>query len=175
MATLARRGVSYAVIAAALIAPAEGLWTTAKIDRVGTGQPPTVCYGMTSADRPVHVGDKYTPEQCMDFLIQDIPRYAAPILKCIKVPVSNHFAAAMTSAGYNAGSTAVCRSPMVARINANPNNIAQACSALIEWYDHKINGQIVKIQGWYTTARGRFLPGLLNRREKEYKVCITKD
>jgi lysozyme len=160
MPSPARRTVSYAVIAAALIAPAEGLWTTARVDRIGTGQPPTVCYGMTSADRPVRVGDRYTPEQCMAFLIHDIPKYAAPILKCIHVPVSNHFAAAMTSAGYNAGARAVCHSPMVARINADPKNVKHACDAL---------------RGWYVHAGGRYIPGLANRREKERKVCVTED
>ena len=161
MATGAQRGVAYAAIAAALIAPAEGLWLTAKVDRIGTGQPPTGCYGMTSADRPVHVGDKYTKEECMGYLVQDIPKYWNPVAKCIspKAKLTEHFKAALTSASYNAGPGAVCKSPMVKRINAG-STIADACAGL---------------HGWYVRARGVFVQGLVNRRAKEYKVCITKD
>lgn len=172
MVAMSDRAKSYTVIAAMLIAPAEGLWLTAKVDRVGTGQPPTVCYGMTSADRPVHVGDTYTKDECMDFLIKDIPKYWAPISKCVRVKTTEHFKAAVVSAGYNAGSSAVCKSPMIARINKDPIDIKHACDALIEWYTRK-NG--TKVHGWYTTAQGKFLPGLLNRRVKEYNVCVTKD
>lgn len=152
-----RRGASYAVIAAALVAPAEGLWLTARVDRIGTGQPPTGCYGMTSADRPVHVGDKYTPEQCMEYLIQDIPKYKKPLEKCVHVELTNHQWAALTSAAYNAGAGAVCKSPMVRAFNARD---PRACD---------------KFSGWYVRAGGKFVQGLANRREKERKVCNTPD
>ena len=161
MATGTQRITTYATIAALLIAPAEGLWLTAKVDRIGTGQPPTVCYGMTSDDRPVHVGDKYTKEECMGFLVKDIPKYWAPVARCIhpNAVVTEHFKAAMTSASYNAGAHAVCNSPMIKRINAG-TSIETACAGL---------------HGWHVTARGKFVQGLVNRRNKEYKVCITKD
>ena len=161
MATGTQRITTYATIAALLIAPAEGLWLTAKVDRIGTGQPPTGCYGMTSADRPVHVGDKYTKPQCRGYLIQDIPKYWNPVAKCInpKAKLTEHFKAALTSASYNAGPSAVCKSPMVARINSG-SSIEYACAGL---------------HGWHVNARGVFVQGLVNRRAKEYQVCITKD
>lgn len=153
-----RRGASYAVIAAALIAPAEGLWLRAKVDRIGTGQPPTVCYGMTSADRPVHVGDTYTKDECMGFLIQDIPKYKKPLEKCVHVELSDHEWAALASASYNAGPGAVCKSPMVRNFNAEKHG--DACQSFV---------------GWYERAGGKYVPGLHNRRLKERAVCATKD
>lgn len=151
-----RRGLSYAAIAAALIAPWEGLELTAKPDRLAYDLP-TVCYGMTPYDRPVKVGDHYTPQQCMDFLILDIEKYKAPLDGCVKVPLSNHQWAAVISGAYNAGTGAMCRSEIVRRLNARD---PKACDAF---------------RGWHVHAGGKYVRGLANRREAERKVCYQKD
>src|SRR5689334_24258754 len=99
------------VIAAAYIAPWEGLWTTAKIDTVGTGRPPTVCYGATKAEIPtLKVGDKFTKGECDELLLKSLPKYANAIAPCIKVPVSEKEFAAYISFAYNVGSAGACRS-----------------------------------------------------------------
>lgn len=151
-----RRGASVAAIAASLIAPLEGLWLTAKPDRLAHNLP-TVCYGMTSYDRPVEVGDKYTPAECMDFLRQGIPKYWDPIKKCVTVELTNHQWAALISASYNAGARAVCKSPMVRAFNRHDPN---ACDRFL---------------GWYVTSAGEFRQGLANRRKIERRACLTKD
>ena len=164
MATAARRGVSYAIIAAALIAPWEGLWTTAKPDKLAYDLP-TVCYGMTPHDRQFKVGDKFTPEQCKQFLVEDIPKYKKPLEKCVHVELSQHQWAALASASYNAGPAAVCKSPMVRAFNAHD---PRACDYFVGPPGHPE-------RGWYVRAGGKFRQGLANRREAERKVCNTKD
>ena len=152
-----RRGVSYAVIAASLIAPWEGLALTAKPDRLAHGLP-TACYGMTPYDRPVTVGEKFTPQQCMDYLIADIPKYKTGLDRCIHIPVQGHqhqWAAAI-SLGYNVGDAAVCRSTFVRGLNAGD---PKACDSLLA----------------FDRASGRVVQGLENRRQAERKVCYTKD
>lgn len=152
-----KRGAAYAVIAAAAIAPFEGLWLTTKPDKLAYNLP-TACYGMTTHDKPdLRIGDKFTKVQCQEYLVEAIPRYKVPLEKCIKVELSAHEWAALTSASYNAGPAAVCRSPMVKAFNAKD---PRACD---------------KFVGWYERAGGKYVPGLHNRRLKESALCKMKD
>lgn len=155
MSHAVRRGATYCVIAAALIAPWEGLLTTAQPDALAGGIP-QVCYGMTSYDRPVKLGDTYTPQQCMDFLIGDIPKYRKPIEPCIHVNLTNHQWAAAISLAYNVGPGAVCRSTFVRRLNAGD---PRACDSLL----------------LFDRAGGHVVQGLVNRRRAERVTCYTKD
>lgn len=151
-----RQAISYATIAAALIAPWEGLWLTAKPDMLAKGLP-TVCYGMTPYDRPVKVGDHYTKDQCTRFLVEDIPKYYAQIEPCIHAKLSEHEKAALVSLAYNVGRGNVCKSQAVREFNAG-NHLA-GCNAI----------------GHFTTAQGKFIQGLANRRKAEIAVCKMKD
>lgn len=138
-------------LACAFIIPWEGLWTTAKVDTIGTGLPPTVCYGETEG---VKVGDHYTKKQCEEMLAKKLPRYAAEIAPCIKVPISDKTRAAFISFSYNVGTAGFCRSSAARRLNAgDPRG---ACDALMQW----------------TKARGRVVKGLVNRRTAERKMCL---
>lgn len=150
-------GISAGAITAAItfIQPWEGLWTTAKVDTIGTGHPVTYCYGMTSEAGRVEVGKKFTPKQCTDLLAQTLPKYWDEIAPCIKVPLPDKPKAALISAAYNAGSAAVCRSPMVAKMNAG--DIKGGCQAF---------------SGWYVRASGQVVKGLINRRNGERKLCL---
>jgi lysozyme len=144
-------GGSALALACAFIMPWEGLWTTAKIDTIGTGRPPTVCYGETEG---VKVGDRYTKQECEEKLAKKLPRYAAEIAPCIKVPVSDKTRAAFISFAYNVGSAGACRSSAFARLNAGDSR--GACDALMQW----------------TKAQGRVVKGLVNRRTAERKLCL---
>lgn len=133
----------------------EGIWLTARIDRIGTGQPPTVCYGATRAEIPtLKVGQKFTLEECKKLLEQSLPKYTALIAPCIRVPISPLTRAALISMSYNAGPAAVCKSSVVAKLNAG--NAAGACEA---------------IKTWYIRARGVVVKGLINRRAEESMMC----
>lgn len=142
-----------AAIAIAVPATAkfEGLWLVAKVDRIGTGQPPTVCYGETEG---VKVGDRYTKQQCDEMLAKKLPRYNAEISECIHVPISDKTRAAFISFAYNVGSAGFCRSTAAKRLNEG--NIRAACDALMQW----------------TRAGGRVVKGLVNRRASERAMCI---
>lgn len=154
--TTIQKGATWAVICAALVMPWEGLYLRTYKDRLAHDLL-TVCYGMTSSDRPVHLGDVYTPAQCRDFLIEDLPKYKRPLDKCVEVELTRHQWAALVSAAYNAGSRAVCKSPMVRRFN---NGDPKACDSFV---------------GWYERAGGVWRKGLHNRRMAERKVCATPD
>jgi lysozyme len=139
------------LLATPLVANFEGIWTTAKIDYVGTGHPPTVCYGETEG---VKVGDKYTKEQCLDMLSHKLPRYAAEIAPCIHVPISNKTRASLISFAYNVGTAGVCHSGTVKLINAG--HPVDGCNAMMAW----------------NRAGGRVVQGLTNRRTMERKLCL---
>ena len=153
---MANRLPAYAVIAATLAMPFEGLYTHAYHDKLAHGLP-TVCYGMTSSDRPVKMTDVYTPEQCKIFLEEDLPKYWAQVFPCIHVATSDHEKAAFTDAAYNVGSKAICKSTAVRLLNAGDHR--GGCQALSKF--DMASGQIVK--------------GLVRRRSAEIAVCETKD
>jgi lysozyme len=150
-----KQALTYATIAAGLIVPWEGLSLHAVPDALAGGLP-TVCYGMTKYDRPVQIGDTYTREQCLEFLIADVPKYNGPLNKCIHVPISNHIRGAAVSLAYNVGDRAVCRSTFVRLLNAHDPH---AC-------DH---------MAAFNRAGHRVIKGLSNRRRAEIKVCYEKD
>jgi lysozyme len=149
--TKAGAGSLAVITACAFIIPWEGLWTTAKIDTIGTGNPPTVCYGETEG---VKVGDRYTKQECEAMLAKKLPRYAAEIARCIKVPISDKTRAAFISFSYNVGSAGFCRSSAARRLNAG--DLRGACDALMQW----------------NRAQGRVVKGLTNRRAAERKLCL---
>lgn len=142
--------VGAVIICTPLVAQFEGLWTTAKPDKLAYGLP-TVCYGETEG---VKVGDKYTKAQCDEMLAKKLPRYLNSALSCITVPVSDRQLAAYGSLTYNIGEAAFCRSTVVKKLNAG--DPFGSCDALMSW----------------TRAGGKFVQGLANRRAKERDLCI---
>lgn len=148
-------GVGAILLAASFIMPWEGIWTTAKVDTIGTGHPITYCYGQTSEFGDVKVGQRFTPNQCSDLLAKSLPKYWDKIAPCIHVPLPDKSKAALISAAWNAGPAAVCRSPMLERMNAG--DIFGGCDAF---------------EGWYIRASGRVVQGLINRRKAEKALCL---
>jgi len=57
---------------------------------------------------------------------------------------------------YNVGAGAACRSTLVKKLKQTPPDYEGACRELLRW----------------TYAGGRVLPGLVKRREKEYRMCM---
>lgn len=138
----------------------EGTDLVAKRDMIGTGNPITYCNGLTAVDGSVRVGEKFTSAQCRALLNKALPKYWNGIEPCIHVDIPVKTAAALLDAAFNAGPAAVCRSPMLERINAG--DIFGGCDAFA---------------GWYVHASGRVVPGLINRRkgdnrEGERGLCL---
>lgn len=143
-----------AALAAALpaVKAYEGLWLTAKVDTIGTGHPVTACYGETEN---VRLGQKFTKQECDDLLKVKLKRYDAEIGRCITATLPDYTRAALVSFAYNVGSAGACRSSTVRLMNQG--KIREGCEALMQW----------------THAQGRVVQGLVNRREKERKLCLA--
>lgn len=133
--------------ALSLVATWEGVKTTAYQDVVGIW---TVCYGYTHG---VRQGDRYTPAQCQDKLINELVATYSAVRPCIDVRLTEGQRAAVVSLAYNTGATAACKSTFVRKLNARDPS---ACDELRRW----------------VYAGGKFHQGLANRREAERKVCL---
>ena len=149
---------AWVALAVALVGGFEGLSLKPYVDKIGTGQPITWCYGETKADGPVPPFTKvFTKEECQSDLGRDLLKYDAMVHSCIKVPLPPHREAALVSFTYNLGQGALCRGP-VAR-NLNRGLVSAGCSAMLA-YNH---------------AGGKTVPGLTRRRQAEYKLCMMED
>lgn len=139
-----------AVSAAALvgIATHEGYRGEAYKDTVGIL---TLGFGETAG---VKMGDKTTPERALVQLLESTEKHADAIRQCIRVPLYQHEFDAYVSLAYNIGTGAFCRSTLVKKLNAK--DYAGACEEIRRW----------------NKAGGKVLPGLVKRREAEYKMCI---
>jgi lysozyme len=156
---------SLAVIAAAttILTVWEGTDLVAKKDMIGTGHPMTYCHGQTDEFGKVKEGQRFTPAQCKDLLAKSLPKYLTPLQKCVKVELPVKTMAALLDASYNAGPAAVCRSPMVKKMNAG--DIEGGCNAFKGWYvrsDGKERRGLV--------ARRSGLPG--DKRVNEMQLCL---
>lgn len=139
-----------AVSAAALvgIATHEGYRGEAYRDAAGI---PTIGYGETAG---VKMGDKITPERALVQLLESTEKHADAIRQCIHVPLYQHEFDAYISLAYNIGTGAFCRSTLVRKLNAK--DYAGACEEIRRW----------------NKAGGKVLPGLVKRRDVEYRTCM---
>lgn len=141
----------------------EGYWPTAKIDTVGTKRPCTGGYGSTEG---IKCGETHSETYWANLLkVRLADNYDREIGACIHVQLPDSARAAMITTAYNAGSAAVCRSPMVAKMNAG--DVKGGCEALLT---KDANGNY---NGWYIRAQGKILPGLINRRRDDMKMCLA--
>lgn len=146
-------------LAVAFIQPFEGYAAKPYVDRIGTGQPVTWCYGETKADAPVPPLSKvFTKAECTQELEHDLAtKYDPAVRKCIHVPLPPHREAALISFVYNLGPGALCNGPVARNLNAG--NVRAGCSAILA-YNH---------------AGGRVVAGLTRRRQAEYALCLRND
>ena len=125
----------------------EGMKLVASRDKIGTGHPVDYCYGQTDEFGRVAVGTRFTKVQCDAKLAESLPHYLALIDPCITVPLPVKTKASLLSGSYNAGPAAICRSPMVAKMNAG--DLRGGCNAF---------------KGWYVRSAGVERKGLIARR-----------
>lgn len=131
----------------------EGTVLKPYLDPVGVK---TVCTGETQ-----NIEDRiYSAGECAVMLRTRMTRdYAPPLVKCVPDladPAHAWQFGALLDFSYNAGWSAACKSPMARRFNAG--DWAGGCKAF---------------DGYYATARGRKLPGLVRRRREEMTYCLT--
>lgn len=128
----------------------EGMDKVARRDAIGTGHPITYCYGQTAEFGDVKAGTHFTKQECDAKLAESLPKYLAPLQACVHIEIPDKSMAALLDAAYNAGPAAVCRSPMVAKINEG--DIQGGCNAF---------------DGWYVRSDGQVRRGLVDRRSGE--------
>jgi lysozyme len=159
--TVATVGSAGAIAACVAFLPNwEGMDTVAKRDMIGTGHPVTYCYGQTDEFGKVRAGTRFTKQECDAKLAESLPKYLAKIEPCVHVPLPDKTMASLLDASYNAGPAAVCRSPMVAKMNAG--KLREGCNAFA---------------GWYVRSDGQVRRGLVARRQGdgrkgEKQLCL---
>lgn len=145
------KGITLAAIITAcpLVAYFEGYMPKTYSDPVGI---PTVCYGETDKD-VINLKQVFTQQECTAALGASLAIHAAAVSKCITQPIEVRQAAAVLSWSYNVGSGAACSSTLMQKLNSNK----EFCSELKRW----------------VFAKGVQLPGLVKRRDAEFKMCTT--
>ena len=118
-----------------------------------SGDVPTIGFGTTEG---VKLGDTITPEKAIERAYRDIQKTESAIHKCVDVPLSQGEYDAFTSLAYNIGTSAFCSSTLVKKLNQR--DYAGACEEIRRW----------------VFVKGKKVQGLVNRREKEYSICMSR-
>lgn len=115
------------------------------------GDVPTIGFGTTKG---VKLGDTITPQRAMRSLYSDVKGAESSVKNCVKVPLSQNEYDAYVSFVYNVGGQAFCTSTLVQKLNKGQYDAA--CAELLKW----------------SYVKGRYVQGLANRRQEEYKTCM---
>lgn len=142
-------GIAVSATAIGLIAGYEGFVDHTYTDAVGVK---TIGYGHTGAD--VKAGQTITRKAAEELLVKDADRHWKQARKYIKVPLYQHEADAYASFVFNVGVGNFRNSTLLKKLNAG--DYAGACAQLKKW----------------VYAGGKKLPGLVKRREAEYRMCM---
>lgn len=144
VATLAISGSALVTLALS-----EGFRDKTYDDGVGVN---TIGFGTTEGVKP---GDRITVERALIRLLDDTKKKEVELKRCIgNVPMHQHEWDAIVSWTYNVGTGAACKSTLVRKLKAG--DYSGACAELLRW----------------TKAGGKELPGLVKRRQAEYKQCM---
>lgn len=127
------------------------------VDKIGKGQPLTVCNGVTGPQ--VVAGKYYTKEDCQRL---ELPIYAAKAKEAQAMfryweTYNVWVRASLIDMIYNLGPTAVKQSTLTAKANAG--DLIGACKQMGRWVRGTVNGKSV------------VLPGLVDRRETTEELC----
>lgn len=133
------------------IANHEAFRSKAYDDGVGVQ---TIGFGTTAGVKP---GDTITVERALIRLGQDVSVFEQEMRRCIgDVPLYQHEWDAYVSLAYNIGYGGFCKSTIVKRLKQTPPDYTGACESIKLW----------------NKAGGKVWPGLVKRRQAEYRLCI---
>jgi lysozyme len=119
----------------------------------------TIGFGTTTHPdgTPVKPGERTTPVRALIMLNTHVNKTEQAMRTCIgPVPLAQFEWDAYVSLAYNIGSGAFCGSTLVKKLHESPPDYAGACAQIKRW--NKDNGKVI--------------PGLVNRREREYRQCM---
>lgn len=117
----------------------------------------TACTGHTAPD--LRMGMIFTDAECRQFLNKDTAIALAAVERCVKYPISVNEKQAYTSFTFNTGAGNFCSSTLARKANAGDR--VGACYELTKWVWAGPKGHKIK------------LPGLVTRRDKEMKHCLS--
>jgi lysozyme len=143
----AKKTVAWVSICTGLCAGAEGIRQMAYYD---VGGVPTICFGET---RGVKMGDRKTVEECKAMLEGRLYEFAREVEACTTVELPPARMAGFVDFSYNVGSGTYCTkfAPLL-----NEGKVQAACDKLL----------------LYVKAGGVTFPGLVKRRQAEWKLCM---
>ncbi|OLU22955.1 glycoside hydrolase family 24 [Pseudomonas sp. PA15(2017)] len=122
---------------------------------------PTYCAGRT--DWSAKVGTKLTDDQCREVNKTTIIEYGIAVLACTDWSnITPRRLIGLTMFAINVGKAGACNSQAVKSINAG--DITRGCNLIAT----KPNGE----PNW-STAGGRYVQGLQNRRQAERTLCLS--
>lgn len=166
-AALLRKGAIPAAFLAALTGPLavgtlerwEGNITRVYADQLAGGLP-TYCAGRT--DPGAQVGAKLTDDQCREVNKITLLEYGYSVLECVDWDdLTERRLVALTIFAVNVGKAGACGSQAVRYINAG--RYAQGCNLIAYTPGGTPN---------WSSAGGRFVDGLHNRRKAERVLCL---
>lgn len=111
----------------------------------------TLGFGSTEG---VKLGDSIDPVTAVNRAHRDIVEFESALKQCVKVPLYQHEYDFAVSFSYNVGAKAFCNSTLVKKWNAG--DYVGGCNEVSRW----------------VYVKGRKVQGLVNRREKERKLCL---
>lgn len=147
-------------IAMPAIKKSEGYWPTVKGDKLANNLP-TGGYGETENVRP---GETHDEKYWSARLMVSMQKKDREIGACIHVDLPPAARAMALSTAYNAGSAAVCKSPMVTKWNAG--DVVGGCNAMRGW---RTGSHPYGPQGPLVIQKG-----LINRRNHDADTCLGK-
>jgi lysozyme len=145
------KSIAFGAIGLVAIAMSEVFSPVVYKDSVGID---TIGYGETLGVRKT---DRTTPERALvQLLVRVDSEYATGVKECVKTPLFQYEFDAYVNLTYNIGVNAFCKSTIVKELNNG--NYQEACTGIKR----------------FNRAGGKVVQGLINRREREYQMCIGK-
>lgn len=139
-------GAAAAVIAGAMIDPAEGLVHIPYRDPAGIV---TVCRGHTGPDI---IWDKYyTYSECAVLKAKDVAKAEAEVDRYVKVPLTPYQKAALIDFAFNKGPGNLRTSTLLRKTNARDYN--GACLEYRKWVKARVHGILTILRGLVTRAQ----------------------
>lgn len=149
------------IVAGALALSAAGLVAIANFEGFSgeaytpiPGDKLTIGFGSTAGVSP---GDTISVPEALGRLKNDAAEAESAVRECITVGLKQREFDAFVSLAFNIGKRAFCTSTLVRKANAG--DFPGACAEILRWH----------------YAQGQSVPGLVARRQAEYRMCMGVD
>jgi lysozyme len=141
------------------------------------GDVPTYGFGTTRGPdgKPLKGGEKITPPQAVKLAVRDVAVHERGLKACLSgVLLHQHEYDALMSLTLNVGAYKVCNSSIPGKLKAG--DYAAACRTILDFGNFCTKPRI-RVEGRAVCPLGALkpLPGLMARRQKEYRMCLGED